>query len=128
MTDTRYWEIDRLAARRLLGRLKIDATTAKIDEVASAFAEHRQEVQQWTASRVQSRIITALEVRSMEDFVHMDAKWANGFIAAEEMIARLSADELLGQPYGPAQSKGQVLRSLVRGARKQSPIVERRSE
>ena len=128
MRDTRYWEIDRLAAKRLLSRLEIEATTALVDEVAAEFAEHRIEVQQWTANRVQSRIIGALEAQSMQDFGQKNAHWADGFIAAEQLVARLSTNELLDQPYGTAQSKGQVLRSMVRGARNRSAGLERRSE
>ena len=127
MTDTRCWEIDRLAARRLLSRLGIEAPNTVVEEVAIAFAEHRADVQQWTANRVQSSIIDALEARSIQDFPQMDANWASGFIAAEQTVARLSKNELLDQPYGKAQSKGQVLRSLVRGARERSAIVEKRS-
>ena len=127
MTDTRCWEIDRLAAKRLLDCLTIEVTPAMIDEVATAFADHRAEVQRWTADRVQSRIIGVLEEQSVQDFAQRDADWANGFIAAEQMVARLSLNELLDQPHGKAQSKGQVLRSLMRGARKRSAIVEKRS-
>tara|TARA_A100001391_G_scaffold46046_2_gene27208 strand:+ start:87355 stop:87732 length:378 start_codon:yes stop_codon:yes gene_type:complete len=120
------WEIDRLAARRLLDRLKIEATTASVEEAAMEFARHRMEVEQWAANRVQSTVIGALEAQSMHVFVQMDDKWANGFRAAEETVARLSTNELLDQPRGSVQSKGQVLRSMVRGARERSAIVEKR--
>ncbi|OYX66357.1 MAG: hypothetical protein B7Y88_05620 [Sphingomonadales bacterium 32-64-17] len=128
MTDTRYWEIDRLAATSLLGRLGIETNPTTVEQAAAAFAEHRMEVQQWTANRVQSRIIGALEAQSMQDFGQKDSTWADGFIAAEQLVARLSTNELLDQPNGTAQSKGQVLRSLVRGARQRSTFVERHSE
>ena len=128
MRDMRYWEIDRLAAKRLLSRLKIEPTTAIVEEIAGEFAEHRMDVQHWAANRVQSRIIGALEERSIEDFAQKDAQWADGFMAAEQLVGRLSTNELLDQPYGTAQSKGQVLRSMVRGARNRSAGVERRSE
>ena len=124
MTDTRYWEIDRLAATRLLGRLGIEASPTTLEQAAKAFAEHRVEVQQWTANRVQSRVIGALETQSMQAFGQKDANWADGFIAAEQLVARLSTNELLDKPYGTAQSKGQVLRSLVRGARQRSTVIE----
>ncbi len=90
------------------------------------FARHRMEVEQWAANRVQSTVIGALEAQSMHVFVQMDDKWANGFRAAEETVARLSTNELLDQPRGSVQSKGQVLRSMVRGARERSAIVEKR--
>lgn len=128
MPNTQSWEIDRLSARRLLDRLKIEATPAMIEEVAREFAEHRVDVQQWTANRAQSQIIGALEAKSMQDFGQKEANWADGFIAAEQLVARLSTNELLDQPSGTAQSKGQVLRSMVRGARQGSAIVDRRSE
>ncbi|MEN7536116.1 hypothetical protein [Aurantiacibacter flavus] len=120
MSATQYWEIDRLAANRLVDRLKIEANPEMVEEIAMEFAEHRAEVQHWVAHRVQSRIIGALEARSVQDFVQKDATWADGFIAAEHMVANLSINDLLDQPHGSAQSKGQVLRSMVRGARKRS--------
>ena len=123
MTDTRFWEIDRLAAQRLLGRLEIDAPPGMVETVATAFAEHRMDVQQWAANRAQSQMIGALEAQSVQEFGQKDARWADGFIAAEQLVSRLSTSELLGQPYGTSQSKGQILRSMVRGTRNASAVV-----
>ncbi len=127
MSELQCWEIDRLAAGRLLGRLKIKATPPIVEEVAMEFAQHRKDVEQWVADRVQSKIVSKLEARSMRDFGRMDENWNNGFSAAEELVARLMPNELLDQPSGKALSKGQVLRSMVRAARERSAIVERRS-
>jgi|GEM_PF-1523383 len=127
MTELRFWEIDRLAASRLLVRLEIEATPTIVEEVAIEFAQHRQDVERWVAERVQSQIVSKLEERSKRDFARMDESWNSGFSAAEELIATLMTNELLDQPYGKAPSKGQMLRSMVKEARKRSAIVERRS-
>lgn len=127
MGELRFWEIDRLAASNLLARLQIEVTPAIVEEVATEFARHRKDVEQWVAERVQSQIVSELEERSMRDFGRMDESWNSGFSAAEELIATLMPNELLDQPYGKAPSKGEVLRSMVREARKNSAIVERRS-
>lgn len=118
MSESRCWEVDRIAARRLLDRLKINATSAVVEEVAVEFAEHRKDVEQWVAGRVQSKFVKLLEARSMQDFAQMGDDWANGFRAAEELVATLSETEMLDQPIGKARSKGQVLRSMVRVARR----------
>jgi hypothetical protein len=126
MGESGCWEVDRLAAKRLLDRLKIEATPAIVEEVGAEFAEHRRTSEVWVAGRVQSRVIRELEARSMQDFCRMDDNWRNGFMAAENVVATLSMDELLDQPRGAARSKGQVLRGMVRDARKRSALVERR--
>lgn len=126
MSELRCWEIDRLAASRLLGRLEIETTPAIVEEVAMEFAQHRSDVEQWVADRVQSRIVSELEERSKRDFGRMDENWNNGFSAAERLVATLMPNELLDQPYGKALTKGQVLRSMMREARKRSAIVEKR--
>lgn len=127
MGELRFWEIDRLAAGKLLARLEIEATPAIVEEVAMEFARHRQDVERWVAERVQSQIVSKLEERSIRDFGRMDENWNSGFSAAEELIATLMPNDLLDQPYGKAPSKGEVLRSMVREARKNAAIVERRS-
>lgn len=127
MSESRCWEVDRLAARRLLSRLKIEAIPALVEEVAVLFAEHRKDSEHRVAGQVQSRLIRELEARSMQEFGRMNDYWANGFRAAEEVVASLSSNELLDQPSGKARSKGQVLRSIVRDARKRSALIERRS-
>ena len=127
MGESSCREVDRLAARRILDRLKIKVIPEIIEEVAAELAEHRKSSEQWAAGRAQSEIIRELEERSMQDFGRMCEDWANGFRAAEELVATLSLAKLLGQPIAGARSKGQVLRSMVRDARKRSALIERRS-
>lgn len=127
MSESRCWEVDRLAAKRLLDRLKIETTPAIVEEIGVVIAEHRKNSEMWIAGRIQSKLIRELETRSMQDFGRMDDDWRNGFMAAEAVVATLSIDELLDQPSGEARSKGQVLRSMVRDARKRSALVERRT-
>ncbi|WP_341713640.1 hypothetical protein [Erythrobacter sp.] len=127
MGESQCWEVDRLAARTLLDRLKIEATPATVEQLEIGLAEHRRNSEVWVAGRVQSRCVKELEDRSMQDFTRMDDNWRNGFMAAEEIVATLSIDALLDQPRGEARSKGEVLRSMVRDARKRSALVERRT-
>lgn len=127
MSESQCWEIDRMAARRLIGRLGVAATPETVEEVAAEFASHRLEVEQWVADRVQSYVIGMLEARSIEEFGRMDERWSDGFRTAEELVARLQSEDLLGQPVSEAKSKGQLLRSMMRTARKRSALVEKRS-
>lgn len=118
MSDVQCWEIDRLAARRLLSRLGVEPAPATVEDAATVFAEHRTDVEHWVAERVQSRILEALETRSLQEFGQKDENWATGFRAAEEMVAKLVTNDLLDQPAGAAQSKGQALRRMLRTARR----------
>ena len=101
-----------------MAHLGIEATPITLDEVALEFAKHRKDVERWFAHRVQSKIISVLETRFVRDFSRVDGNWASGFRAAEEVVTTLSPNHLLDMPSGNAQSKGQILRSMVQKARR----------
>lgn len=128
MSESRIRDIDRLAARSLLVKLHIDPTPSVIEVAANELAAHRERSAGWIVDRVRSRAGRVLEDRAMHCLGRHSEDWASGVWFAQEQIATMSIGELLDQPEGHAQSRGQVLRSMVRKARDESAIVVRQGQ
>ncbi len=113
-----YWSADRLAAANLLAQLKPDAPDDMIDAVARHFADHRRSMVQWAGERTQSAIVEAMEAASTGYFAQRSEEWVRGFCQAEEIIFTLNPKELAELEPAPPRSQGQILRSMVREARR----------
>jgi len=118
MDRATHWSVDRLAASNLLAQLKIDPSEDLIDLVARHFAEHRRNLVSWAAERTQSAIIEEMESAATSLFTHHDEQWIRGFSRAEEIICTLQPKALLDLDPHPPRSQGQILRSMVRQARR----------
>ena len=118
MTDSDSWSVDRLAANNLLAHLGLEATADKVEWVEQHFARHRRTAMDWAAQRVHASIIDRFEAAAGDYFRHRSEAWTEGFRFAEQEVAGLTARDLLKTDTGQAQSKGQILRSLVRHARR----------
>ena len=118
MDEPNMWSVDRIAASNLLTDLQLEASTANLERVERHFARHRQTAMECAAKRAQSSIIEQVETASRRYFPQHNEDWAAGFCCAEQQIATIGAREMLQIETGKAQSKGQILRYLVRHARK----------
>lgn len=112
------WSVDRLAASSLLARLQLDATDELLDMIARQFAEHRLAMASWAAERTQSAMIEAMEAASSAYFAHRSEEWIRGFCQAEEILCAVQPDRMLDLDPGPQRSKGQILRAMMRQARR----------
>lgn len=122
MSDPSVWEVDRIAAAELLTAIK-DAREEDIPAIAAAaFSRHRLHSYEWAAQRVHRGAIDALEDASARELVRRDAIWADGFRFAEQCLCGCTPSELLGDIARPLKSKGQILRTLIRSARKQAAL------
>lgn len=117
------WEVDRLATAELLASLQTAPQTEWPDLVAQAFARTRLKNYEWAANRVRDSVICILEEKAVDEFKRKDTTWTDGFRHAEECLVALTPSELLKIYYGSPKSKGQVLRSFVRYARKNSDSI-----
>lgn len=112
------WEVDRIAAAELLALLK-EAPEADWGMLAAkAFCKSRLQSYEWAAQRVHESAIKVLEAQAMETFQRKDPVWTDGFRHAEECLTAKSPSELLEVITRPSRSKGQVLRSLLRSAKR----------
>lgn len=118
MGDSSVWSIDRIAAANLLADLRLEPSEANLERVERHFAQHRLNAMEWAAKRAQSTIIARVEEASARYFPHHGQEWAAGFCCAEQQIATVGSSEILQIETGKAASKGQILRRLVRQARK----------
>jgi len=118
MAENGVWEVDRLAAAELLASIKAACAEDWPSIVMQALSRHRSESQRWAAKRVQESAIQSLEEEASREFERRDAIWTDGYRFAEQVLNACSPDELLGTATRPPPSKGQVLRNLVRLARK----------
>ena len=118
MSGARYWSVDQLAANRLAAELKLDATEDTIDRIAAHFADHRRDMMDWAAERIHGNAIRALESASTSNFGRHGDDWNMGFRRAEEQLLTMSPSELLSLEPDQTRSQGQILRSMVRQARR----------
>jgi len=113
-------DVDRLAASRLLVRLNLASSPEVIEIVGQEFAAHRETTATGLVARVHQRIVDVLERCSIEllSSRSTSGEWAEGFACAEQAIAELEPEELLDEAPDMQLSKGQMLRYLIRSARK----------
>ena len=122
MTTSDTWEVDRLAAAELLARLK-EAPEGEWGTIAAeAIASMRLHNYDWAAQRVRQSMLATLEREADRTFRDRDASWSDGFVHAEKCLLATSTSDLLGVTSRPARSKGQVLRALLRSARRQKSV------
>lgn len=113
-------DVDRLAASRLLTRLNLASSPEVIQIVGQEFAAHRETEAAGLVARVHQRIVAALERCSIEVLSSRpsSAEWAEGFACAEQAVAVLEPEELCDEMPDMQVSKGQMLRFMIRSARK----------
>lgn len=122
MGDGSVWEIDRLAAAELLALLRVTPEADWAILAAKAFSKSRLQSYEWAARRVHESVIKTLEAESIETFERKEPVWTDGFRHAEECLMAKSPSELLEVAVRPSKSKGQVLRSLFRTAKREATI------
>ena len=118
MDDSAIWSVDRLAASNLAVSLGLRLTSDQIERVAEHFSDHRLSAYEWAIQQALEKIVGRMEEDSMEMARRHDAPWMDGFRRAEELVMTISPDELADFKPKRIVSKGQVLRQMVRQARK----------
>lgn len=126
MHESQRLEVDNLAAKALLGSLGLEATPEHLNLAAAQLAEHRNSYVSWLLGRAHSKIVEILETRFRECLDRKSEDWVAGYQFAEQEVARLMPEDLAGLVQDRPRSKGQILRSMVREARRQTEIISRR--
>ncbi|MFY8047936.1 MAG: hypothetical protein ACOVNS_03875 [Erythrobacter sp.] len=118
MGDGNVWDVDRIAAAELLALLK-GAPEPDWDLLAAkAFSNNRLQNYEWAARRVHESAIKVLETEATEMLQHKEPMWTDGYRHAEKCLMTKSPTELLGVITRSSRSKGQVLRSFLRSAKR----------
>lgn len=124
--ESKYLAVDTLAASNLLTRLGLDQSPQLLAAVAGHMATHRISANEWAAERAHETIVQRLEARSLDLLGDHNEDWASGFRHAEQIVWGITASELLGEVPARTMTKGQVLRSMLRQARKRVEQASRR--
>lgn len=112
------WEIDRIAAHKLLVSLNIEPAGEQLAGVAKMMAGHREQSMLFAAERIQSHLVRQFEAEGPRRFERESEDWARGFNYAEELLLTATPTDLLEIAPSPRRSKGQHLRNMIRTARK----------
>lgn len=118
MGDGNVWDVDRIAAAELLALLKGAPEADWGLLAAKAFSEKRLQSYEWAARRVHEAAIKVLETEGTEMFQRKEPMWTDGYRHAEKCLMTKSPIELMGVITRPSRSKGQVLRSFLRSAKR----------
>jgi len=118
MNDSNMWTVDQLAATNLLAELKLEPTEAVLNAATRHLASHRRDAIGWAAERAHGAMIRKLEAAAMDHVSRQSDEWAAGYHFAEQQILTTMPEELLELGPDKARSKGQVLRAMVRHARR----------
>ena len=118
MIDSSIWSVDRIAANKLAASLGSDYREDQIELIAEQFAQHRRSAYTWIAERIRDNLLERLSSASRGLFNRKSDEWTSGYREAEHIAMTMDTNELMGLEYRPARSKGQILRAMVRGARK----------
>jgi len=122
MDDSVVWSVDRLAANNLLLNLGLKLGEQQAEQVAAHFAKHRLSAYTWAGEKVHSHVMEELETASMRrPFRESSEDWAEGYRYAEEVVMTLSP-ALPDIESGQGPSKGQLLRAMVRDARRSQQV------
>ncbi|HEY6868973.1 MAG TPA: hypothetical protein VI199_04350 [Novosphingobium sp.] len=124
--ELKHLAVDTLAASNLLTRLGLEQSPQLLAAVAGLMATHRVSAIEWAAERAHETIVQQLEARSLDLLGDHNEDWASGFRYAEQVVWGLTATELLGELPARTMSKGQVLRSMLRQARRKVEQASRR--
>ena len=125
--ESRHLAVDTLAASNLLARLGLDQSPQLLTAVAGIMATHRTDAIEWAAERAHEAIVQRLEARSLDLLGDHNEDWASGFRHAEQIVWGMTPTELLGEVPARTMTKGQVLRSMLRQARKRVEQASRRA-
>ena len=118
MGDENVWEVDRIAAAELLAVLKGAPQEEWGALAARAFSRTRVQSYEWAARRVHHSVVKILETEAAEIFQRKEEGWVDGYRHAEECLKAKSPIELLDVITPRPRSKGQVLRSFLRAAKR----------
>lgn len=119
MSELDIWSVDRIAANNLVVNLGMAFEPEQIERIADHFALHRLRAAQWAAERTHSNIVQMLEQEAMPLAQHHDEEWTQGYMRAEQVVMTIATGELLGVERHEPKSKGQILRAMVRQAKRQ---------
>ncbi|MET3763140.1 hypothetical protein [Sphingomonas sp. UYEF23] len=124
MNKSSVWIVDQLAAARVIRELNLSVTESGINRLAELLADHRLDAMDLAISRTQLTISNAIRDLLGRNR-HKSGEWSDGCRSAEMAILTDTLDAIQIMRPKQTRSKGQVLRSLMRQARKTDRLMTR---
>jgi hypothetical protein len=129
MNDSKTWMVDQIAAANIGRALGLELDEQQLATVGEHLAEHRASALDMAASRIRETILERVYQARLAVHERRSAEWSEGCRSAEHAIMAMSSTDLLALPAAETVSQGQVLRTLIRHARKRSdagrPVARR---
>jgi len=110
--------VDRLTASRIIAALGVKTSDAHVEAVARQLSEHREDGETWGAKQARDRVSQAIANHLLNRSHHHSEEWCDGLREAEMLVSTLTQDDILNVDQGHAPSRGTILRSMIRNARK----------
>ena len=110
--------VDRLSASRILSSLGLEPSEEQVSSVAQHLAEHRENGERWGAKQARDKLGQAITDHLLNRSHHRNEDWCDGLREAEMLTSTLTVDDVLEVDRGHAPSRGTILRSLIRNAKK----------
>lgn len=117
MNSSQIWDVDRIAAAKILVALGVEASKEKVEAIAFHAAAHRLDSAYWAAKRVQIANLERLAEQLRSDYRAHASAWYDGFQEAEACVATTTADEALGVVTATPQTVAEIVRSQIRRAK-----------
>lgn len=121
MTDSGVWTVDQLAAARVVRELNLSLSAHDTERLAELLADHRFDALDFAISR--ARVTVSDAIRDVLDRNrHKSGEWSDGCRSAEMAILTEMSGAIQNLKPKRTRSKGQVIRSLIRQARRNGGI------
>lgn len=120
MAESHVGHIDQIAAALLVRDIGLVLDGEQMGELERHLAKHRTSTLDLAVSRIQARISDAILRLVGEAQAYRSGDWSNGCRSAEAAVLAITSDVLYEIRPREARSKGQILRAMLRQARKRS--------
>ena len=110
--------VDRLSASRIIIALGLEPNEEQLESVARHLSEHRENGENWGSKQARDKVSQAIANHLLNRSHHHSEEWCDGLREAEMLVSTLTQDDILEVDNGHAPSRGTILRSMIRNARK----------
>lgn len=116
MGDARM-SVDEVAAQNLLLALGLEADEVRLADAVEHMRAHRVAAERFDAVKAREELLSRMETAFMERAHPQDDGWSAGYAAAEREALNWAAERGHGASPAVPQTKGAILRSLIRAAK-----------
>lgn len=113
------WAVDQVAAANMSFALGMTPDSAGAALIAQHFAEHRRTAAALAVRWMRRKIIDQIQRLTDDPGQHRNVDWSMGCLAACGIVERIATAQLDEVTPPAGRSKGQIVRSMIRRARRE---------